>query len=105
MKLTITHLKLKNPGKLMLLFSHVMKVMKSLRGTNCKAVITRGFIRNHYTMTLWNNEEEMKLFARTGAHLAAMKSSAKIASEISVVTIDADGLLPWKEAICYIESR
>jgi hypothetical protein len=41
-------------------------------------------------MTLWENDKQMKEFARSGAHLKAMKDSAKIAKEIRTVTIDAD---------------
>jgi hypothetical protein len=49
-------------------------------------------------MTLWNNEDELKDFARSGAHLEAMKSSKKIAKEIRTITIDADFLPNWTEA-------
>jgi hypothetical protein len=49
-------------------------------------------------MTLWNNENELKEFATSGAHLEAMKISKKIAKEIRTITIDADNLPNWKEA-------
>lgn len=49
-------------------------------------------------MTLWNNEDELKDFARSGAHLDAMKTSEKIAKEIRTITIDSDNLPDWNEA-------
>ena len=49
-------------------------------------------------MTLWESEEQLKKFAGSGAHLKAMKDSAKIAKEIRTVTIDADKLPDWKTA-------
>lgn len=49
-------------------------------------------------MTLWNSEDELKAFARSGAHLEAMKTSAKISKEIWTYTYDADKLPSWKEA-------
>jgi hypothetical protein len=49
-------------------------------------------------MTLWNNEEEMKSFALSGAHLEAMKTSKDIAKEIRIITIEANELPNWKEA-------
>jgi hypothetical protein len=49
-------------------------------------------------MTLWNNENELKEFARSGAHLEAMKISKQIAKEIRTITIDADNLPNLKEA-------
>lgn len=52
----------------------------------------------HYTMTLWESEQDLKLFASSGAHLDAMKSSKEIAREIRTITIDADKLPNWKEA-------
>ena len=49
-------------------------------------------------MTLWNNEEDMISFAKSGAHLKAMKESSKIAKEIRPITIDSDIFPTWKEA-------
>ncbi|MDZ7650539.1 MAG: hypothetical protein U5K54_27230 [Cytophagales bacterium] len=49
-------------------------------------------------MTLWNNETKLKEFAKSGAHLKAMKSSKQIAKEIRTITIDVDSLPDWKEA-------
>lgn len=49
-------------------------------------------------MTLWNNEAELRSFAKSGAHLEAMKTSSQIAKEIRTITIDADSLPSWKEA-------
>ena len=49
-------------------------------------------------MTLWENEAQLKEFARSGAHLEAMKISAKMAKEIKTLTYDADTLPNWKTA-------
>jgi hypothetical protein len=49
-------------------------------------------------MSLWQSEADMKAFAKSGAHLEAMKSSARIAKEIRSVTIDAEELPSWEEA-------
>jgi hypothetical protein len=50
-------------------------------------------------MTLWSNEQEMREFASSGAHLEAMKTSKEIAKEIRSITIDAEQLPDWKTAI------
>lgn len=55
-------------------------------------------------MTLWNNEDELKVFAKSGAHLEAMKSSKSIAKEIRTITIETDSLPTWKEAIKLLEN-
>ena len=41
---------------------------------NTLAFKKRGVWTKHYTMSLWKNEEEMKAFALSGAHLEAMKN-------------------------------
>lgn len=80
------------------LFSWARKIVKQLNQSNCKAFKVSGIWISHYTMSLWENEEEMKRFARSGAHLDAMKASKEIANEIITSTLDADQLPSWKEA-------
>lgn len=75
-----------------------MKIVQQLRTTNCKAFKNTGFWKKHYTMSLWTDVEEMKAFARSGAHLEAMKNTGEIAAEVRTVTIDADKLPSWSEA-------
>lgn len=75
-----------------------MKIIKQLKATSCKDFKKKGVWTKHYTMTLWNNEAELKTFAKSGAHLEAMKISNKIAKEIRTITIDADSLPHWKDA-------
>lgn len=49
-------------------------------------------------MSLWKSEEELKAFAKSGAHLKAMQQSAQIAREIRTVTLNAEALPSWKQA-------
>jgi hypothetical protein len=99
MKATITSIELKGPLKFFALSSKAMRITRQLRQTNCKAFKKRGVWTKHYTMTLWNNESELKEFASSGAHMEAMKNSKEIAKEIRTITIDTDTLPNWKEAI------
>ena len=73
--------------------------MKQMQTTNNLAMKKKGFWTMHYTMTLWNNEDDIKQFARTGAHLEAMKKSKSIAKEIRILTMDADSLPDWQTGI------
>ena len=98
MKATITSIKLRGPLKFFALSSSALRIIKQLKATNCKDFKKRGIWTTHYTMTLWNNEDELKDFARSGAHLDAMKTSEKIAKEIRTITIDSDNLPDWNEA-------
>ena len=98
MKATITSIELKGPLKFFALSAKAFKIVRQLKATNYKDFKKQGFWTTHYTMTLWNNEEEMKSFAYSGAHLEVMKSSKEIAKEIRTISIDATELPKWKEA-------
>ena len=98
MKATLTSIELKNIFKFFPLSMYAMNILKQLNATDCVEFKKTGMGKMHYTMTLWNNVEELKNFARSGAHLDAMKKGAKIAREIRTLTIDADKLPDWTEA-------
>jgi hypothetical protein len=98
MKATITSIELKGPLNFFALSSSALKIIKQLKSTKYKDFKKKGIWTKHYTMTLWNDENEIKEFAKSGAHLEAMKKSSQIAKEIRTITIDADSLPNWKEA-------
>lgn len=98
MKVTITSIELKGPFKFFALSAQALKIARQLKSTNCRQFKKRGFWTTHYTMTLWDSEEELKQFAHSDAHLQAMKDSAKIAREIRTYTYDADHLPKWSTA-------
>ncbi len=84
MLLTITSIKLKLPFQLFSLMSTSMKVLHLLNEFNCKDVKTSGIWTSHYTMTLWESEEEKKNFAKNSHYLYAMKLSPEIAKKLLV---------------------
>ncbi|MCU0360725.1 MAG: DUF3291 domain-containing protein [Bacteroidia bacterium] len=98
MKVTLTSLELKGPMKFFALSAAAFKIMKQMKTTGHLAFKKRGIWTTHYTMSLWPNEESLKAFARSGAHLEAMKRSKDIAKEIRTFTYDADELPNWKKA-------
>ena len=98
MKVTITSIELKSPFKFFPLSRYALGIVRQLKTTNCKEFKKRGIWTMHYTMTLWENEEQLKTFAKNGAHLEAMKKSAAIAKEIKTLTIDAEKCPDWKTA-------
>jgi hypothetical protein len=98
MKATFTSIELKGPFQFFALSSKALKIIKQLKSSRYKEFRKQGIWTTHYTMTLWESEEDLKDFATSGAHLDAMKSSKEIAKEIRTITIDADQLPSWKEA-------
>jgi hypothetical protein len=104
LKATITSIELKGPLKFFALSANALSIIKQLKATNYKDFKKRGIWSKHYTMTLWSNESDLKEFAKSGAHLEAMKRSSQIAKEIRTITIDADTLPSWDEAKKLLEN-
>lgn len=104
MKATITSIRLKGPLKFFALSAQALSITRQLKSTNYKDFKKKGIWTIHYTMTLWNDEKDLKAFAKSGAHLEAMKTSNQIAKEIRTITIDTDSLPNWKEAKKLLEN-
>ncbi len=98
MIITITSLKLKTPFHFFKLASRALKVTRQLNSTECLSFKKSGFWNEHFTISAWATKEQMHKFARSGAHLEAMKQSADIAKEIRTLTIEADVVPNWIEA-------
>jgi hypothetical protein len=94
----LTSLELKSPLKFFPLSYNSLKIILQLKQTNYAGFKSTGFWTKHYTMSLWHTEEDMKMFARSGAHLNAMKKSAFLAKEIRTLVIHTDKLPTWQEA-------
>lgn len=99
MTITITSLKLNSLWNFFRLSLHGLKI--SQQAKNQKGFIKlkntgAGYV--HYTITCWENEEDAKLFVRSGAHLSAMKEASKIATEVRIYTYSNDQMPGWKEA-------
>jgi len=77
---------------------YALNILKQLKATNCLDFKKTGIWTDHYTMTLWKTEQDLKDFAVSGAHLTAMKKGKTIAKEIWTFTFDADTLPTWKKA-------
>ncbi len=99
MIVTVTSLRLRKLWNFFHLSWHGMRVMKQSKTQ--KGFIkmkNTGFGYMHYTLSAWETEEDVKNFAKSGAHLQAMKESAAIATQIATYTYEADKMPDWKEA-------
>jgi len=72
--------------------------MKQAKQASCLALKSTGLWTTFYTMTMWDSMQQMKKFAQSGSHLAAVKISSRLASEIKILTLEQTVLLTWKEA-------
>tara|TARA_R110002124_G_scaffold252130_1_gene417379 strand:+ start:953 stop:1288 length:336 start_codon:yes stop_codon:yes gene_type:complete len=101
---SITSIELKGPLKFFALSARALKIVQQLKGTKHLDYKSRGFWTKHYTMSLWENEEDLKNFAKSGAHLEAMKISKDIAKEIRILSLERDKLPSWDEAKKLLEN-
>ena len=98
MKVSITSILLKSPFHFFSLSYKALGIMRQLKKSGAVQVKTKGFWTLHYTISLWNNEDEMKAFVLSGKHLKAMKESKQIAKTICTYTYDAEQIPGWKTA-------
>lgn len=55
-------------------------------------------MKDWYTMTLWENENDINYFYRNGTHLEAMKQAKTFSSKIQSRRIHNEDLISWKVA-------
>ncbi len=99
MIVSITSIQLRSPLQFFSLSYQGMQIYKQLDNIpQCLAKKNTGFWKMHYTLTAWESVEAIKTFARSDAHLAAMKLSAKLATEIRILTTEMAEIPDWKTA-------
>lgn len=99
MHITITYVRLKKWWHYFPLSYRAMKITLQMRKEpGLVAMKNTGWGYLHYTLSAWETPEDLKRFARRGAHLDAMKKSRDIASEVGTYTYEGDGLPDWKTA-------
>lgn len=100
MIVSITKIELHSYSKLNAFFKFNSQIIKELQQSECKKYKVTGSwnLKVWYTMTLWENENDINDFYRNGTHLEAMKQSKTFSSKIQSHRIQNEELLPWKEA-------
>lgn len=100
MIVSITKIELISYSKLFAFFKFNGQIIAELKQTNCKKYKVTGSLnlKVWYTMTLWENENELNEFYRNGTHLEAMKKSKTFSSSIQSHRIQNEDLINWKEA-------
>jgi hypothetical protein len=75
---------------------HIVKQAKAQEGFI--QLKNTGFGYMHYTLTVWENEDDMRAFARAGAHLASLRKSNGLATEIRTYSYSGENIPSWSEA-------
>lgn len=100
MIVSITKIELHSYSKLGAFFKFNSQIIKELQQSECKKYKVTGNwnLKVWYTMTLWENENDINDFYRNGKHLEAMKQSNTFSSKIQSHRIQNEEVLSWKEA-------
>lgn len=106
MIVTVTSIRLRSLWKYFRLIRFSFKVTLQARKQS-------GFIRfkntgwgyMHYTLTTWESITSMQQFARSGAHVKAMKASKELGTEIRTYTYESDAMPAWPEAKKLLHER
>jgi hypothetical protein len=100
MIVSITKIELISYSKLISFLKFNGKIIEELKQSKCKKYKLTGSwnLKTWYTMTLWENENEINVFYRNGTHLEAMKNSKTFSSKIQSRRTQNDDLMSWKKA-------
>lgn len=102
----ITHLKLKNIGKIPSFMKHAIKSKQAAEKTagNLGVQVSSSGILVHRTLTFWENKEALMNFVTSKAHVEAMNATRRIASEARSAHWECNERPTWQEALARIET-
>ncbi|HOS49199.1 MAG TPA: hypothetical protein PLG57_11210 [Bacteroidia bacterium] len=100
MPVSITKIELNSYTKLPSFLKMNGNIFQQLKKSSCikyKAIGSWN-LKTWYTMSVWNNDEDINQFYRNGIHLEAMKSAKNFSSNISSIRIEEKEYIEWKLA-------
>lgn len=97
MIIVVTSLHLRSVLKLPLLGKHVTAIRKQLDASNCISYKTHGYFVKHYTISVWENGEDIQKFYTSGAHKQSMIEIKDMAKEARTRRLEQDEIPNWKE--------
>lgn len=98
MIISVTKLELKSQLLYFSMMYWAVRIIKQLKSTACLKVKTRGFGSNHYTLSAWENEEDLNDFYRRGDHALAMKKTTVLAKRVITYHYVSTEIPNWQEA-------
>ena len=108
MVITITSIKLRSLWKFFALSYYALQIVRQAKTQKGFLKLkSTGFGYLHYTLTGWETEEDLRVFAKSGAHLQSMKRSHALATEIRTCTYHTthDSLPTWREARALLNEK
>lgn len=97
MYITLTSIRIRHLHDYFRLSWYGLKItLQSRKQAGFVTMKNTGFGYHHYTASAWESREDLKNFARSGAHLHAMQQSKSLSTAISTYTYEGDTLPDWK---------
>lgn len=73
-------------------------IFGSINSHGCLSYSSSGLWLNHYTLTVWRSEEDMKRFIHTKEHKEALANTRRMASSVKFYKAVMDRKPSWREA-------
>jgi hypothetical protein len=107
MPVSITKIELNSYTKLFAFLRLNSQIFEQLKKSKCikYKAIPNWNLKNWYTMSIWNDENDINEFYRNGTHLEAMKQAKFFSSKLKSKRINGLEFPNWKKAIEIIESN
>ncbi len=107
MILSITKIELNSYSKLLAFFKFNGQIMAELKQSKCIKYKATGSwnLKCWYTMTLWDDENEINNFYRNGIHLEAMKKSKTFSTNIQSKRLPKEDFISWTEVKMLFSDR
>ena len=100
MLLSITKIELGSYSKLKPFFRFNRAIISELKRSKCTSFKITGSwnFKSWYTMTLWENENDLLQFIASETHLKAMQQSRSFSNNIQLKRLHKNELISWNEA-------
>lgn len=105
MIISISKLKLKSIWKFGAFMKYTAKSVQQLNKSKCLDFKANIALTEHYTYSLWENQQDLHAFSTWGEHRKAVKNARRFTKEIKTYTYEGDSFPGWKEAKSLVNEK
>jgi hypothetical protein len=104
---SVTQLELKSISKIFKFMKYTFRIAKQMKTAKglVKQQTKAKNLYVYFTLTVWDNKEDMFRFRNGGAHLEAMKDIKSMAKKAKSASWETDEMPGWKQADKIIKAQ